>query len=127
MLPLCSLAQSNNLLMEFLEHFQKLKKKPNFTAVSLHGVPAGCGKKGNAAPRKRRKLETTTKRVDHFESMNTSPRIVVMSGATAGSASPVSPSLWILNREHFTGFSARTVVFIWKFLLHSYSMTSFLL
>ena len=93
-LGICShcvaVAQSNNLLTEFLEHFQKLKKKPNFTAVSLHGVPAGCGKKGNTAPRKRRKLETTTKRVNRFDSMDTSPSSVAMSGATAGCASPVS-------------------------------------
>ena len=95
-LGICShsvaVAECNNLLTEFLAHFQKAKKKPNFTAVSLHGVPAGSGKKGGVAPRKRRKLETTTnRRVDRLESTDTLPSSsAVMCGSTTGNASPLA-------------------------------------
>ena len=95
-LGICShsvaVAECNNLLTEFLAHFQKAKKKPNFTAVSLHGVPAGSGKKGGGVPRKRRKLEaTSSKRVDRLESTATLPSSsAVMSGSTTGNSSPLA-------------------------------------
>ena len=55
-LGLCSytvaVAQRNNLQADFLLHFQKANKKPSFTALKLHVVPRGCGRKGSTAPRK---------------------------------------------------------------------------
>ena len=71
-LGLCShtvaVAESDNLLADFLTYFQKANKKPSFTALSLHGVPSGCGRKGSTAPKKRRKQEpgSTSKHVDRF-------------------------------------------------------------
>ena len=111
-LGICShcvtVAQSKDLLTEFLEHFQKFKIKPNFTAVSLHGVPTGCSKKGKEAE-------------DYYE-------VWIILRAWTHPLAVYSwkcfSNLWILN---CIGFSAMTVVFIWKFLLHSYSMASFLL
>ena len=87
-----AVAECNNLLTEFLAHFQMTKKTPNFTAVSLHGVPAGSGKKGGAIPRKRRKLKISsniTNHVDHLESSPSSSSALV-SGSTTGSASPLT-------------------------------------
>ena len=95
-LGICShsvaIAECNNLLTEFLAHFQKAKEKPNFTSVSLHGVPAGSCKKGGVVPRRRRKLETTSsKHVDRLESTATLPSSsAVMSGNTTGNASPLA-------------------------------------
>ena len=91
-LGICSHSSSkcSNLLIGLLAHFQKAKKNPNFTAVSLHGVPAGSGRKGGVVPRKRGKLEITpnlTKRVDRLESSPSSSSALA-SGSTKGSASP---------------------------------------
>ena len=93
-LGMCSHSNSkcSNLLIGLLAHFQKAKKNPNFTAVSLHGVPAGSGRKGGAVPRKRRKLEITpnlTKRVECLESSPSSSSALT-SGSTTGSASPLT-------------------------------------
>ena len=91
-LGICShsiaVAECNNMLTEFLAHFQKAKKKPNFTALSLHGVPAGSGKKGSVAPRKRRKIETSaTSRTDRLKAMDTCPSSSGICGVTAANAS----------------------------------------
>ena len=88
-----AVAECNNLLADFLTHFQKANKKPSFTALSLHGVPSGCGKKGNIAPRKRRKQEpaSASKRIDHLESMDIpSTPTMTMSSSTSGNASPIA-------------------------------------
>ena len=91
-LNICShtvaVAEANMSLAEFLAHFEKAKRKPNFTAVALHGNPAGSGRKGGAPPRKRKKLTTctSTTRVDRLE--NTSPS-ANMSATTVGNASQV--------------------------------------
>ena len=90
MLSQCSSSRVQQLADRILAHFWKAKKKPNFTAVSLHGVPAGSGKKGGAASRKRRKLEISfniTKCVECLESSPSSSSALV-SGSTTGSASP---------------------------------------
>ena len=33
--------------------FIKLKKRPNFTQLTSHNMPSGCGRKGIRAPQKR--------------------------------------------------------------------------
>ena len=91
-LGLCShtvaVAECNSVLSDFLTHFQKANKKPSFTALSLHGVPGGCGKKGGIAPRKRKKQgpSSANKRVDRLEGMD----VQSMSASTTGTASPVA-------------------------------------
>ena len=83
-----AVAEANESLAEFLAHFQKAKRKSNFTAVALHGNPAESGRKGGAPPRKRKKLTacTSTTRVDHLESTSPSAN---MSATTVGNASQV--------------------------------------
>lgn len=62
--------------------FSEAKKKPNFTAIALHGNPAGgSGRKGSAPPRKRKSIAfSSTTRVDRLES----PSPVVSRSATIG-------------------------------------------
>ena len=78
------------MLSDFLNHFQKTNKKPNFTALSLHGVPGGCGKKGSITPRKRKKQDPSSanKRVDRLEGMDI--QSMALSASTSGTASPVA-------------------------------------
>lgn len=69
----------------------KGQKKPNFTALSLHGVPAGSGKKGNVAPRKRRKLETSaSSRIDRLQAMDTWPSSSSTCEVTTANASHIA-------------------------------------
>ena len=59
-----AVAECNNSLNQHITHFQKQHKKPNVTAVGLHDIPAGCGKKGGVPSRKRRKKEAVVEQVD---------------------------------------------------------------
>ena len=65
---LCShtvaVAECNDSLKEFHCNFEKSHKKPSFTSLALHDVTAGSGRKGSVPPRKRKKQEPITKRVD---------------------------------------------------------------
>lgn len=68
---LCShtvaVAECTDSLKEFLRHFEKSHKKPDFTSLALHDVPAGSGRKGSVPPRKRKKQEPITKRIDGLQ------------------------------------------------------------
>ena len=89
-LNICShtvaVAEANKSLAEFLTHFQRAKRKLNFTAVALHGNLTGSGRKGGAPPRKRKKLTTCTSRVDRLNSSSPSANL---SATTVGNASQV--------------------------------------
>ena len=61
-----AVAQLNNSLQQFIGWFMKAKKKPNFTKIATHDMPAGRGRKGSQAPRKRKKQESATNRIDRL-------------------------------------------------------------
>ena len=44
-----AVAQLNNKLQQFVN--AKVKRKPNFTSLAVHGMPSGRGRKGGQAPR----------------------------------------------------------------------------
>lgn len=79
-----AVAECNNSLNQHIIHFQKQHKKPNVTAVGLHDIPAGCGKKGGVTPRKRRKKEAVVERVDRLQLPTWNSNMCV---STAGNAS----------------------------------------
>ena len=66
-----AVAHLNNSLQQFISWFTKAKKKPNFTKVAVHDMPAGRGRKGTQAPRKRKKQEPVTNRIDRFSTDQT--------------------------------------------------------
>ena len=55
-----AVAEINKQLPVFLESFKKAKKRPNFTQLALHNMPAGRGRKGSLAPWKRKANVTPT-------------------------------------------------------------------
>lgn len=69
---LCShtvaVAHVNNSLQQLIAWFVKTKKPPNFTTVATHSMPAGRGRKGSQAPRKRSNKPLVTDRVDRLSS-----------------------------------------------------------
>ena len=71
-LGICShviaVAELNKQLLEFVAAFKKSKRKANFSEVAIYGMPAGCGKKGSQAPRKRKQLQPITEHVDRISS-----------------------------------------------------------
>jgi hypothetical protein len=44
-----AVAEINKQLPVFLESFKKAKKRPKFTQLALHNMPAGRGRKGSLA------------------------------------------------------------------------------
>ncbi len=79
-LGICShsiaVAELNKQLQEFVACFTKSKRKPNFSEVAVHGMPAGRGRKGSKAPRKRKELHPITERVDRISTKgSTSPAV----------------------------------------------------
>jgi hypothetical protein len=75
-LGICShsvaVAESDGSLSQFLAYFAK---KPNFTALALHDMPAGCGRKGSVPPRKKRQIQSAGRRVDHLADLEESPAL----------------------------------------------------
>ena len=70
-LGICShtvaVAHVNNNLTNFLAWFEKTKRKPNITSLSVHGMPAGRGRKGSLPSRKRVVKEPATNRVNRLQ------------------------------------------------------------
>lgn len=58
-----AVANLNGSLHQFISAFSKLKKQPDFTKLSLHGMPSGRGRKGGQAPRQRKKSVPVSDRV----------------------------------------------------------------
>ena len=81
-LNICShtvaVAHFNGKMAEFLAWFEKAKKKPNITNISVHGMPTGRGRKGSQAPRKRQSRESITNRVDRFQDEASTSNFVSM-------------------------------------------------
>ena len=64
-----AVAQLNNKLQQFVNAFSKVKRKPNFTSLAVHGMPSGRGRKGGQAPRARKKAsEPVTDRTERLSS-----------------------------------------------------------
>ena len=87
-LGICShsiaVAELNGTLPQFLAHFEKGNKKPNFTALALHDMPAGRGRKGCVPPRKKKRSQSAEQRVDHLEGLTTSaPSLHALSGTVS--------------------------------------------
>lgn len=65
-LGICShsvaVAELNRQLQEFITVFTKSKRKAN-SQVAIHGMPAGRGKEGSQAPRKRKQLQPILSRI----------------------------------------------------------------
>ncbi len=101
-LGICShsvaVAEVNKQLSEFLVSFKKTKKRPNFTQLALHGMPAGRGKKGSQASRKRKQSVTPVIRTDRIADSTQSASgdgstISQSSGSTSTSGSTVNTPL----------------------------------
>ncbi len=84
-LGICShsiaVAELNNEIQAFVAAFTKVKRTPSFTSVTVHGMPAGRGRKGSQAPRKRKQRQPVTEREDRVPSIH------------CGSKSSFSPSV----------------------------------
>ena len=69
-LGICShcvvVAELNNQLDKFVASFTKSKRKLNFTEVAIHGMPAGRGRKGSQPPRKKKRSQPVSERVDRM-------------------------------------------------------------
>ena len=55
-----AVSEVHGTLQTFLAALRKLKKPANFTSLAVHGMPAGRGKKGTRAPRKRKHSVSAT-------------------------------------------------------------------
>jgi len=108
-LGICShsvaVAEINQQLLEFVACFSKSKRKPNFSEVAVHGMPAGRGRKESQAPRKRKQSQLVTERVDRIYSTQNSQwisgssnRIYITQGQQHMSL-PITHS-WLL--DHYT-------------------------
>ena len=119
-LAICShvvaVAELNKSLQEFITQFIKLKKQPNFTQLALHDMPSGRGRKGARAPRKRKKTEPASTRIDRLSCASamvtsTAPSytVSVTQTHTSGSSVNVStlpgPSYYNYASPCFTGYT----------------------
>ena len=94
-LSICSLtvavAELNDLLPDF-NSFKKAKKKPNFTKLSVHDMPASRGRKGSQAPRQHKHALTPTIRTGRIkkntQSVSTSGDSATVCQTIAGNNSP---------------------------------------
>lgn len=68
MLNSAAIAELNKQLQKFVSSLSMSKRKPNFSQVAVHGMPAGCGRKGSQAPRKRKQSQPGTEREDRISS-----------------------------------------------------------
>ena len=83
-----AVAQMNNNLQQFVSAFSKMKKKPDFTSLAVHGMPSGRGRKGGQAPRTRKKApEPAMNRVERLSfsvvsTASASPAVGEMNNST---------------------------------------------
>ena len=91
-------------------------------AISLHGVPASCGKKGGVPPRMRKKQEPGTKRVDHFENIY-NPTVT---GSSSGNGSPFAQacgsSMVSISLDSYPGSSLRPSGSPWTAPYHDWGL-----
>ena len=91
-LGICShsvaVVEINQQLQEFVVGFTKSKKQPNFSAVAVHGMPTGRGRKGSQAPRKRKQSQPVTERVDQIASIQNTQSISGSSNHTLNIHNP---------------------------------------
>lgn len=52
-----AVSEKNGDLQSFLDWYVATKQKPNYTSLAIHGLPAGCGRKGGVPKRQRSKAQ----------------------------------------------------------------------
>ena len=66
MFPYCGCHSHQQPALRVCESYQEGKEEAEYVQLAVHGMPAGTGKKGSRAPRKRAKSESIEERVERF-------------------------------------------------------------